>query len=58
MFLSVHLHLQMTVVTLLQVYGETSFELVDQMIKSIDFTEDDLFIDLGSGKFCVMTAVL
>ena len=34
-----------------QVYGETSFELVDQMIKSIDFTEDDFFIDLGSGKF-------
>ena len=36
---------------LAQVYGETSFELVDQMIKSIDFTEDDFFIDLGSGKF-------
>lgn len=33
-----------------QVYGETSFELVEQMIKTIDFTEDDLFIDLGSGK--------
>ena len=37
---------------LLQVYGETSFELVHQMIQSIKFTEDDFFIDLGSGKFC------
>jgi hypothetical protein len=34
----------------LQVYGETSFELVDQMIKSIEFTEESLFIDLGSGE--------
>ena len=33
-----------------QVYGETSFELVQQMIQSIDFTKDDIFIDLGSGK--------
>jgi len=33
-----------------QVYGETSFELVDQMIQSINFTEDDYFIDLGSGN--------
>eukprot|EP00106_Octopus_bimaculoides_P016889 XP_014784331.1 PREDICTED: histone-lysine N-methyltransferase, H3 lysine-79 specific-like [Octopus bimaculoides] len=32
-----------------EVYGETSFELVDQMIRSIQFTEDDYFIDLGSG---------
>ncbi|WAR23731.1 DOT1L-like protein, partial [Mya arenaria] len=32
-----------------EVYGETSFELVDQMVKSINFTEDDYFIDLGSG---------
>ncbi|KAK3089639.1 hypothetical protein FSP39_005262 [Pinctada imbricata] len=32
-----------------EVYGETSFELVDQMIQSIKFTEDDFFIDLGSG---------
>ena len=37
----------------LQVYGETSFELVDQMVKSINFTEDDYFIDLGSGKFII-----
>ncbi|XP_059140206.1 uncharacterized protein LOC131928255 isoform X2 [Physella acuta] len=32
-----------------EVYGETSFELVEQMIKSIKFTENDYFIDLGSG---------
>ncbi|XP_046576034.1 histone-lysine N-methyltransferase, H3 lysine-79 specific-like isoform X1 [Haliotis rubra] len=32
-----------------EVYGETSFELVDQMIRSINFTEEDSFIDLGSG---------
>jgi H3 lysine-79-specific histone-lysine N-methyltransferase len=32
-----------------EVYGETSFELVHQMIKSIDFSENDSFIDLGSG---------
>lgn len=34
----------------LQVYGETSFELVDQMIKSINFNEETTFIDLGSGE--------
>ncbi|KAI8774133.1 serine-rich adhesin for platelets [Biomphalaria glabrata] len=32
-----------------EVYGETSFELVEQMIKSVKFTESDYFIDLGSG---------
>ncbi|XP_052258145.1 histone-lysine N-methyltransferase, H3 lysine-79 specific-like isoform X2 [Dreissena polymorpha] len=32
-----------------EVYGETSFELVDQIVKSINFSEDDYFIDLGSG---------
>ena len=46
----------------LQVYGETSFELVDQMVKSINFTEDDYFIDLGSGekrfKFYLLALVL
>ena len=30
-------------------YGETSFELVDQMIKSIEFSGHDTFVDLGSG---------
>lgn len=34
-----------------QVYGETSFELVDQIIQMVNFTADDRFIDLGSGKF-------
>lgn len=32
-----------------EVYGETSFELVEQMIDVIKFTKDDCFIDLGSG---------
>ncbi|ELT94630.1 hypothetical protein CAPTEDRAFT_225868 [Capitella teleta] len=32
-----------------EVYGETSFELVNQMITSVELTEDDSFIDLGSG---------
>ncbi|RUS83189.1 hypothetical protein EGW08_009046 [Elysia chlorotica] len=31
------------------VYGETSFELVEQMIKYVRFSESDYFIDLGSG---------
>ena len=33
-----------------QVYGETSFELVTEVIKSTKMTENDVFIDLGSGK--------
>ena len=32
-----------------EVYGETSYELVAQMIDQIEITEDDIFIDLGSG---------
>ncbi|GFN77086.1 hypothetical protein PoB_000359200, partial [Plakobranchus ocellatus] len=32
-----------------EVYGETSFELVEQMIKSVKFSDSDYFIDLGSG---------
>ncbi|CAD5111869.1 DgyrCDS1135 [Dimorphilus gyrociliatus] len=34
-----------------EVYGETSYELVEQMLKYIkkDFSDDCLFIDLGSG---------
>ncbi|BFZ16793.1 hypothetical protein BsWGS_19831 [Bradybaena similaris] len=32
-----------------EVYGETSFELVEQMIKYVKFSESDYFIDLGSG---------
>ncbi|XP_054081833.1 histone-lysine N-methyltransferase, H3 lysine-79 specific isoform X2 [Zeugodacus cucurbitae] len=32
-----------------EVYGETSYELVQQMIKHVHVTNDDTFIDLGSG---------
>jgi len=32
-----------------QVYGETSFELVSQMIEMVPIGKDDRFIDLGSG---------
>ncbi|XP_054277384.1 histone-lysine N-methyltransferase, H3 lysine-79 specific isoform X4 [Macrosteles quadrilineatus] len=32
-----------------EVYGETSFELVCQMIDEIQITSEDVFIDLGSG---------
>ena len=33
-----------------EVYGETSFELIQQMIESIEFDEEHTFVDLGSGK--------
>lgn len=36
----------------LQVYGETSFDLVEQIISTIKIGEDDYFIDLGSGESC------
>ena len=32
-----------------EVYGETSFEFIHQMIDEICLTPDDLFVDLGSG---------
>lgn len=32
-----------------QVYGETSYELVCQMIDEIQITSEDVFVDLGSG---------
>lgn len=32
-----------------EVYGETSFQFVQQMIDTFKFSEDDVFIDLGSG---------
>ena len=34
----------------MQVYGETSFELVCEMMKLTKMTENDVFVDLGSGK--------
>lgn len=33
----------------LQVYGETSFELICQMIEQIEISPEDVFVDLGSG---------
>lgn len=36
-------------VSYLQVYGETSYELVCQMIDQIEITAEDVFVDLGSG---------
>ncbi|VDO09437.1 unnamed protein product [Rodentolepis nana] len=32
-----------------QVYGETSFELIQQILENVKTTADDTFIDLGSG---------
>jgi H3 lysine-79-specific histone-lysine N-methyltransferase len=32
-----------------EVYGETSFDFICQMVDEINITEDDVFIDLGSG---------
>ncbi|XP_076352916.1 histone-lysine N-methyltransferase, H3 lysine-79 specific-like isoform X2 [Tachypleus tridentatus] len=32
-----------------EVYGETSYEFVAQMIKEMKMSEDDVFLDLGSG---------
>lgn len=32
-----------------QVYGETSYELICQMIDQIEITSEDVFVDLGSG---------
>lgn len=32
-----------------QVYGETSFDLINEMLKRVHLTENDIFIDLGSG---------
>jgi len=41
---------------LCQVYGETSYELVSRMIEAIPITEEDSFIDLGSGALTVINA--
>ncbi|KAK6624551.1 hypothetical protein RUM44_011410 [Polyplax serrata] len=32
-----------------EVYGETSYDLICQMIDQIEITSDDIFVDLGSG---------
>lgn len=41
----------------LQVYGETSYELVKRMIDTLEINEDDVFIDLGSGKIFYFNAI-
>ena len=42
----------------LQVYGETSFDMIAQILDDVVSTTDDIFVDLGSGKrkflFCVL----
>lgn len=37
-----------------EVYGETSFDLVSQIIDEMEMMEDDTFVDLGSGKSAVI----
>uniref|UniRef100_A0A915IHT8 Histone-lysine N-methyltransferase, H3 lysine-79 specific n=1 Tax=Romanomermis culicivorax TaxID=13658 RepID=A0A915IHT8_ROMCU len=32
-----------------EVYGETSFELISRMLEDVKLTDDDVFVDLGSG---------
>ena len=34
----------------IQVYGETSFELIAEVIKHTKLSENDVFVDLGSGE--------
>lgn len=34
-----------------EVYGETSFDLVAQIIDEIEMMEEDTFVDLGSGEW-------
>ena len=42
----------------LQVYGETSFDLVTEVIKHTEMQESDIFLDLGSGeRECVCVCV-
>lgn len=36
-----------------QVYGETSFELITEMISATHLSENDVFLDLGSGKYFI-----
>lgn len=33
-----------------EVYGETSFDLVAQIINEMEMMDDDTFVDLGSGQ--------
>lgn len=40
-----------------EVYGETSFDLVAQIIDEMEMREDDTFVDLGSGEFMVASVI-
>lgn len=47
-----------------EVYGETSFDLVAQIIDEMEMMEEDTFVDLGSGWFstfdiisCIMSSL-
>uniref|UniRef100_A0A1I8H076 Histone-lysine N-methyltransferase, H3 lysine-79 specific n=1 Tax=Macrostomum lignano TaxID=282301 RepID=A0A1I8H076_9PLAT len=40
-----------------EVYGETSFELINHMLEHVKFSPDDTFIDLGSGVGQVVVQV-
>jgi [histone H3]-lysine79 N-trimethyltransferase len=40
-----------------EVYGETSFDFISQMVDEININEDDVFIDLGSGVGQVVVQV-
>ena len=41
-----------------EVYGETSFDLVAQIINEMEMMEDDTFVDLGSGQCLPQCLVL
>jgi len=32
-----------------ETYGETNFSQMDKIIQTLNWTEDDVFVDLGSG---------
>lgn len=40
-----------------EVYGETSFDLVSQIIDEMEMMEDDTFVDLGSGEAAAFLGV-
>ena len=36
-------------------YGETSFDLICEVMKHTKMTENDVFVDLGSGKMIIIS---
>ena len=41
-----------------EVYGETGFDIIDQMLNRVPLGANDIFLDLGSGKlFFQMTHI-